>query len=95
MFIEVMRMTMAVKKALEGEFSLEDTRAKCLTQDYFHENCGLAPFSKPMRPSDFVLFTLKLTLFLDFYAKVLLILFKRRKVLNRKHHKAESSNINS
>ena len=43
----------------------------------------LAPFSRLMRPSDFVLFTLKHSLFLDFYAKVLLIRFKRRDFLNR------------
>ena len=55
----------------------------------------LAPFSRPMRPSDFVLFTLKHSLFLDFYAKVLLIPFKRREVPNRQLYKAESSNINS
>ena len=47
-----------------------------------------------MRPSDFDIFTLKLTLFHDFYAKVLLILFDRRDLLNRKVYRAKSSNIN-
>ena len=66
-----------------------------LTQHWKNENYEIAPFSKPMRPSDFVLFTLKLTLFLDFYAKVLLISFKRRDLPNRKVYRAKSSNINS
>ena len=55
----------------------------------------LAPFSRPMRLFDFDVFTLKLTLFSHFRAKVLLIRFKRREVPNRQHYKAESSNINS
>ena len=46
-----------------------------------------------MRLSNFDVFTLKLILFLNFYAKVLLIRFKRREVLNRKYYKTKSSNI--
>ena len=55
----------------------------------------LAPFFKPMRPSNFDDFTLKLTLFLYFRAKVLLIRFKRRDFLNRQLYRAKCSNINS